>query len=212
MTQYIKYTHVDAVTGIPVTEAPAVNGPAYPAVAGLQFEWALESQYPTPAPIMFGTCDDGAVTDVPGVLAIVNQAEYAATWEAEQAARLAKAKASLIAAINAERDRRETAGFPYQDRWLDADSLSVQRITAAALAAQGALAAGQPFSLDWTCADNSVLALDVAGVIGMPVALAMHAAALHSHARTLKSAVEAAADQAALAGIEIQAGWPEAAA
>uniref|UniRef100_UPI000A946295 DUF4376 domain-containing protein n=1 Tax=Gulbenkiania mobilis TaxID=397457 RepID=UPI000A946295 len=65
-----------------------------------------------------------------------------------------------------------------------------------------------PFSLEWTCADNSTLTLDAAGVIGMPVALAQHAAALHAHARTLKAAAEAAVDQADLAAVDIHAGWP----
>lgn len=115
---------------------------------------------------------------------------------------------SRLVEINAERDRREESGFPYRGKVLDSTPRSVQRITAAALAAQAALAAGQQFQIDWTCADNSVLALDAAGVIGMPVALAQHAAALHAHARNLKAAVEAAMDSIAVAEIDIQAGWP----
>lgn len=121
---------------------------------------------------------------------------------------LAARRAELPATITADRDRREAAGFPYQGKVMDSTPLSVQRITAAALAAQVALAAGQPFSLDWTCADNSTLTLDAAGIIGMPVALAKHAAALHAHARNLKAAVAAAVDQAELDAIDIQSGWP----
>ncbi len=79
--QYIKYTHVDALTGVPVTDAPAANGPAMPAVEGLEYVWARESAYPTARPEMFGTCPDGVTTEVPGVLAVLTQED----WEALQA-------------------------------------------------------------------------------------------------------------------------------
>lgn len=113
------------------------------------------------------------------------------------------------ALITQERNRREATVFQYRGKAIDCDPRAVQRITAAALAAQAALATGQPFTLDWTCADNSVLTLDAAGVAGMPVALAIYADALHRHARSLKQAVLEAEDMAALAAIDIQTGWPE---
>lgn len=141
--------------------------------------------------------------------------EHSWTWNAnriEVVVDLAAEKAAKLSAINAERDRREELGFPCRGKWLDSTPRSVQRITAAALAAQAVLATGQPYSVDWTCADNSTLILDAAGVIGIPVALAQHAAALHDHARSLKAAVEAADSEAALAAIDIQAGWPGGAA
>lgn len=118
-------------------------------------------------------------------------------------------RTSLKVDITLERDRREATVFRYRGKAIDCDPRAVQRITAAALAAQAALATGQPFSLDWTCADNSVLTLDAAGVAGMPLALAAYADALHRHARGLKQAVLAAEDVAALAAIDIQTGWPE---
>lgn len=117
-------------------------------------------------------------------------------------------RARQLAAINTERDRREESGFPYRGMLLDSNPRSVQRITTAVLAAQVALSTGQPYSIDWTCADNSTLSLDAAGVIGMPVALAQHAAELHAHARTLKMTVEAAGSEAELDTIDIHAGWP----
>lgn len=117
-------------------------------------------------------------------------------------------RAAMIANINAERDRREAEHFPYQGKQLDCNTRSVQRITAAALAAQAALAANQPFALDWTCADNSVLALDAAGVAGIPTALAAHAASLHTHAKALKARATAAEWQHELDTININQGWP----
>lgn len=74
--QYLKFTYVDAVTAAPVTETPAVNGPAFPAVEGLQFEWARESQYPTDVPEFFGTCPDDATTQLDGVLGVYTQQDY----------------------------------------------------------------------------------------------------------------------------------------
>jgi hypothetical protein len=77
MTQkYIKYTYVDAVTGISVASHPATNGPAYPAVVGLQFVWARESDYPTNVPEFFGTCPDTSDTQIDGVLAIFEQGDW----------------------------------------------------------------------------------------------------------------------------------------
>lgn len=118
-------------------------------------------------------------------------------------------KAAARATINAERNAREQGGFPYAGRIIDSDMASCIRIAGAASAAQAALAQQQPFSVDWTCADNSVLSLDAAGVIGMLAALAVHSDAMHQHARILKAQIDAAQDAAAVEAIDIDAGWPE---
>ena len=76
--KHIKFTYVDAVTGISVASQPATNGPAFPAVAGLQFAWARESRYPTEVPEFFGTCPDDSDTQIDGVLGVFSQAD----WEA----------------------------------------------------------------------------------------------------------------------------------
>ena len=79
--QYIKFTYVDAVTGISVAKQPAPNGPVFPSVAGLEFAWARESRYPTDVPEFFGTCPDDADTQVDGVLGVYVQQD----WETMQA-------------------------------------------------------------------------------------------------------------------------------
>lgn len=168
--------------------------------------------YP-PGWIALATADERAAL---GIIEAPEPPSSLHTWDgsgwvldvAAAASYLQDRRTTRLAAINTERDRREEAGFPYRGQILDSTPRSVQRITAAALAAQAALAAGQSFSLEWTCADNSTLTLDAGGVSGMPVALAQHAAALHAHARSLKAAVDAANSEAALATIDIQAGWP----
>lgn len=74
--KYIKYTYVDAVTGISIAVEPAKNGPAPPAVTGLQFIWARESLYPTNVPEFFGTCPDESDTQIDGVLGVFAQADW----------------------------------------------------------------------------------------------------------------------------------------
>ena len=74
--QYIKFTYVDAVTGISIAKQPATNGPVFPAVTGLEYAWARESRYPTDVPEFFGTCPDDADTKVDGVLGVYLQADW----------------------------------------------------------------------------------------------------------------------------------------
>lgn len=85
--QYIKFTYVDAVTGISIASEPAANGPVFPPVAGLEFAWARESQYPTDVPEFFGTCPDDADTQVDGVLGVYLQADWETMRDDEMRAR-----------------------------------------------------------------------------------------------------------------------------
>ena len=93
--------------------------------------------------------------------------------------------------INAERDRLEKSGFPYLDKMIDSDMQSVNRITVMTNTALAAIAASEPFTIIWTCADNSSLELDAEGVIGMNNALALNGNTLHVRARELKAEVDA---------------------
>jgi len=110
--KYIKFTYVDAVTGISVATEPALNGLKFPPIVGLEFVWARESRYPTPVPEFFGTCPDDSPTQVDGVLGVFLQTD----WEHMRAdemrarvpqsvtmrqARLALLAAGLLPAVNA---------------------------------------------------------------------------------------------------------------
>lgn len=118
---------------------------------------------------------------------------------------LAEAKAAKTATVKRKRDLMETQGFMHLGKPFDSDERSVLRITQAALTAQ---VIGASFTIDWTAADNSVVTLNQAAMLGMPAALAMRANALHQHAAVLKAQIVAAADAVALAAIDIDAGWP----
>lgn len=123
-------------------------------------------------------------------------------WPAEAA------RAAMRARVNAIRDRKETEGFAFAGKLFESDERSVARISNAALTAQSLLATGQPFSVDWVAADNSVMTLDGPAMLGMQGALTAHAGILHGHARALKAQIDAAATMAAIAAIDINAGWP----
>ncbi len=85
--KYLKFTYVDAVTGISIASEPAQNGPVFPPVAGLEFAWARESRYPTDVPEFFGTCPEDADTQVDGVLGVYVQADWETMREDEMRAR-----------------------------------------------------------------------------------------------------------------------------
>ena len=85
--QYLKFTYVDAVTGISVASHPAANGPVFPPVKGLEFVWARESRYPTEVPEFFGTCPDDADTQIDGVLGVYNQTDWETMRDDEMRAR-----------------------------------------------------------------------------------------------------------------------------
>ncbi len=85
--QYIKFTYVDAVTGISIAKQPAANGPVFPAITGLEYVWARESRYPTDVPEFFGTCPDNADPQIDGVLGVYVQADWETMREDEMRAR-----------------------------------------------------------------------------------------------------------------------------
>lgn len=99
--KHLKFTYVDAVTGIPVTDAPAANGPAFPSVDGLEFVWARESHYPTDTPEFFGTCPDDSFALVPGVIDVIGQADWEQMQRDEMRARVPKvvSRAQFILAL-----------------------------------------------------------------------------------------------------------------
>lgn len=72
--KHIKFTYVDSKTKISVAKEVAVNGPVYPDIPGLVFDWARESAYPTNVPELFGTCT--SIGDVDGFLQEYSEYDY----------------------------------------------------------------------------------------------------------------------------------------
>ena len=113
--KYVKYTYVDSITGIPVTDEPAANGPTQPDIEGLEFGFALESQYPTDMPIFYGTTPDEANADVPGVLAVITGDEYNEALAVEMIARRAVAEGLALDQLSAHRYQIEISGVTSAD-------------------------------------------------------------------------------------------------
>lgn len=183
--RYIKFTYVDAVTGIAVTEAPAENGPKFPAIDGLEFVWARESRYPTAVPELFGTCPDKVDITAPGVLGEYERADWETMREDEM-----RARQPATTKIDAERDRRISSGFEfrgvhYQSRLPtpshpgDWDVFSGKALEAFIAVMGGA----QPGDLRWSdpdadfawiAADNSRVPMDAQTVIELGKVASAH--------------------------------------
>ncbi|WP_199905506.1 tail fiber assembly protein [Microvirgula aerodenitrificans] len=144
--KYIRYTAVDYITRIPVTKAPARNGPDHPAISGLQFRFALESQYPTNVPMFYGTCDDDADTDIPGVLGVLTAEEHASAEVAEMEAR----DAAAARVVRMQRDAliAATDYLLMPDYPIGAEGLAAVRAYRQALR-DVPLQAGFPQAIDW---------------------------------------------------------------
>lgn len=57
--KFIKYTYVDYVTGIPVSQQPAQTGPTHP--EGITPTYAIESSFDSGIPIFYGIAEDDFV-------------------------------------------------------------------------------------------------------------------------------------------------------
>lgn len=99
--------------------------------------------------------------------------------------------------IKAARDAAEQAGFVYNGMRFDSDRVSVGRIGNAVTLAMLAQMFGQPFSEDWTLADNSVVTLDAIGMMAVGMACGQYVGPIFNRARVLREQIAAAttADQ-----------------
>ncbi len=103
--------------------------------------------------------------------------------------------------IKRERAVRETSPITVANRTFDATTDSQAKIAGAVQLAQLALMAGEPFSIDWTLADNSVATLTSQELIAIGVALGTRTSAIYSTARTLRAQIDAATTAAEVEAI-----------
>lgn len=103
--------------------------------------------------------------------------------------------------INKDRDAFEFGGLDWNGYRFDSNAISQQRIQGSAQMAMVAQAAGQPFSIDWTLADNSVIALDGNQMLSVGLTMGQHIASAHSKSRLLKQQIDAAQSAEELSSI-----------
>jgi len=106
-----------------------------------------------------------------------------------ESADLGAAKAQAWEGTRSSRDNAERGVFEFDGDWYD---INKENVSGAALAALMAQLAGQPFSIDWTLADNSVKTLDGAQVQQLGIAMVRHIDTLHATTRALRQQIEAA--------------------
>ena len=105
---------------------------------------------------------------------------------------LSKAKSKKWIQIKQHRDAAENGGFTWGGSPFDSTPISQLRIQGAAQLATLAKINNQPFSIDWTLADNSVRTLNAQEMIAVGTAMGQHINACHTRARQLRSLIEAA--------------------
>lgn len=118
------------------------------------------------------------------------------------------AKIDASAAVMRLRDKFEFGGCMTPLGRFDTDADSQRKVNRSVMSALISQVSGQPFTVDWTMEDNSEVTHDAPAMIAAGVAVDQHGSACHDRCITLKAAIDAAPDMAALAAIDIEEGWP----
>lgn len=121
---------------------------------------------------------------------------------------LADARAQVWARAKAYRDQRIGGGCATPAGRVQTDTVSQGRIGNAALAAFIKKAGGEPFAVDWTMEDDSIVTLDADGMIAMGFAVMSYVAGCQNAGTAIRVTIDAAASAAAVQAIDIQAGYP----
>ena len=96
------------------------------------------------------------------------------------------------AEIKQHRDAAENGGFDWGGSSFDSTPISQSRIQGAAQLATLAMINNQPFSIEWTLADNSVRTLNAEEMIDVGMVLGQHINNCHAKARLLRAKIESA--------------------
>lgn len=138
--------------------------------------------------------------------------EVAEIGSDEQAAMdLAKAKAIKWAGVVAKRKALRAQGFAvsgYPARFQSDDEEGLINLIAATLAAVIAIVTAQPFSVNWTLANNSTVTLSKTQMVTVFIAGVSAFMAIQTRSRELRALIEAANTVDAVDAIDSEAGWP----
>jgi hypothetical protein len=131
-----------------------------------------------------------------------------AAFEAGRTPTLQQAKRAAREQIALRRLQAETGGFAHLAVRYESKPANLSRIAILAERARTAKAASQSFTVRVTAEDDSDTAMNANEYIAYEVSAGNHFVACSDRARTLRQAVNAAADVAAVLAIDINAGWP----
>ncbi|WP_114227041.1 MULTISPECIES: DUF4376 domain-containing protein [Sphingomonas] len=120
---------------------------------------------------------------------------------------LATLKERAIDRVAALKFEHENGGMvtPWGTAQSDLDSRG--KITGIVTGAMAAQALGQPFSVNFTMADNSVVPLDATQAMQFGLTVMAGVSSVHDTATALKNAIDAATTAEELAAIDIEGGW-----
>lgn len=104
-------------------------------------------------------------------------------------------------AIKQSRDAAELGTFTYNGMVFDGDLNAQRRLAAYISVSKSALAAGEPFSAEFTLADNSLVTLSAQDFVGIELAKVQSVAAVFAHATALRAQIEAASTAAQVAAV-----------
>lgn len=114
-------------------------------------------------------------------------------------------KASKLQALAERRYAAEEAGTTFGGSPLATDRVTQNKITAAYIKAS----ADPDYEIqNWKFAPGVFASLNAATIIGAANAMEAHVQACFSHEATLSEQIAAAADQAVLDAVDLEAGWP----
>lgn len=117
---------------------------------------------------------------------------------------LDQAKLRRWSEIKSIRTSVEFGTFTCNGNVFDGDQTAQPRIIGAVQLANMAIATSQPFSVDWTLHDNSVVTLSATDMVAVGQALATNVVYAHTVGRSLRAAIEAAVTVAEVQAVQ----WP----
>jgi hypothetical protein len=122
---------------------------------------------------------------------------------------LERARADLWEKVKAKRLAVEEGGCETPLGPMDTDMGSQHRVDGASLMAKIAADAGQPFSVDWTMADNQDVTHNATAMLAAGVTVGTHVKTCRAVATALRARINASATFADLDAIDIEAApWP----
>lgn len=131
--------------------------------------------------------DSGAVVAIPSAPSEHHVFSYESkTWIDPRT--LEDHKTAAWERIKLARAAAEKTPFTYDGSVYDADQAHISGAVQGALLSQ---VAGQPFTIDWTLADNTIKTLNAEQMIGVGVALITRVSGIYDTARSLRTQIEA---------------------
>jgi hypothetical protein len=131
-----------------------------------------------------------------------------AAFEAARTPTLSDAKRAKKEAIADRRLQAETSGFRHLTVLYASKPQHLSRMAILAERARTAKAAAESFTVRVVAADDSETNMNANEYIALEKSAGDHFIACSANARTLRQAVNAAADLVAVLSIDIEAGWP----